>query len=259
MKMTLDPLYKEVADSISLKIASLTDWNQQALQFGSEISSVPPEYAQAIFTNILLKAFKNKIPADIVVAKTMFLSIIYNYWSTDHIQRSRENAAYYKNRTALAFLVTENKSDENSAGENENLKIPQYRTSGTPTLGERRSFAAKPYRKNIELALMDPNPMVTAKILNNPQTVQRDVLKIASNRQASPLVLIEIAKHIKWRNNQRVIAALVNNRHLPLCYGLSLVPFLDRAVFNQLLTDLSIDAELKEAARILKEAAAAFE
>ena len=79
------------------------------------------------------------------------------------------------------------------------------------TLGERRAMSKSISRNVIDRLLADPDPMVVGNILDNPRVIEKDILKIASRRPASPKILKLLATHRVWSKRYAVIKALVFN------------------------------------------------
>lgn len=79
------------------------------------------------------------------------------------------------------------------------------------TLGERRSMSKATSKNVIDRLLSDPDPMVIGNILDNPRVTEKDILKVASKRPASPKILRLLATHKVWSKRYAVIKALVLN------------------------------------------------
>jgi len=122
------------------------------------------------------------------------------------------------------------------------------------TLGEKKAFARRKDFKHLEFLLHDANPPVIANLLKNPRITDREVIKIAADRNTTRGVLEEIFNNDKWLSRYRVRKALVFNRRTPLDISLSLCTFLLRQDLALIARDNKLDSHLVRKARALLEA-----
>lgn len=79
------------------------------------------------------------------------------------------------------------------------------------SLGQRRSMSKRNIKDTIDRLLSDPDPMVIGNILNNPRATEREIVKIASKRPNSHVILKMLAGHRVWSKRYAVIKAIVQN------------------------------------------------
>lgn len=101
------------------------------------------------------------------------------------------------------------------------VRMPQDRDV---TLGERRSLAAGPKRRILERLLMDPDPLVIGKLLDNPQIRLEDVREIATRRPTTPEILREVVSHPRWFTRFGAREAIVRNPYADTGLVLKLLP-----------------------------------
>ena len=94
------------------------------------------------------------------------------------------------------------------------------------TLGERRAMAAGPKRRILERLLMDPDPLVIAKLLDNPQIRLQDVRVVLTRRPTTPDLVQVVVEHPKWFSRHEVREAAVRNPYTDTGLALKLLPTL---------------------------------
>ncbi|HVO29920.1 MAG TPA: hypothetical protein VMV18_04255 [bacterium] len=111
------------------------------------------------------------------------------------------------------------------------------------TLGERKALARSSRDRDLlDRLLFDHNPAVIRELLRNPRIIERDVVKLASMRPTTPVVLYEVLRHPKWSGEYRVKKALVFNPYLPVNDATSLL----RLLLKQDLREVAKAGELHE-------------
>lgn len=132
------------------------------------------------------------------------------------------------------------------------LRVPDYGAGRELSLGERRSLARRPERRNFDRLLGDPHPMVVQILLRNPRLTLDDVVRMTSRRPANRRVLQEIVTSSRWVARSRVRLSVLLNPgapdplvmpFLPLCGRLELqelvesgrLPLIRRATAHELL------------------------
>lgn len=206
-----------------------------------------PEMAAPLFSEICRRPVLTRAPEDIVVAEAAFLSLVNSQWPVEHLQHTREAAAYVENAVTLAFLVQTQTVDTSS----DSFQIPKYTSDRVLTLGERKSLASRPSRHTLEKAMMDPHPDVAQKLLANPRLTEDDVVRIAAKSTVAPSVLCQIAASPRWRRQKIVQKALVHNRLLPADFAITLIPFLEHRVMADVARDARLDETVQWAAQVL--------
>ena len=82
-------------------------------------------------------------------------------------------------------------------------------------LAEKVDLARTAGRGVLPALRLDPEPRVTAGLLDNRFTTEPDVVQAAARRRAPPAVLATIAEHRLWGSRPSVRAALLGNPALP--------------------------------------------
>jgi hypothetical protein len=96
---------------------------------------------------------------------------------------------------------------------------------------EKLQLALKGDRNERMLLVKDLNKNVQTFLLQNPRITIDEIKYIAGYRQANPDVLVTIAAHREWGQNQGVLAALVRNPKTP---SLTAVKLLDKIAVAEL-------------------------
>ena len=117
------------------------------------------------------------------------------------------------------------------------------------TLGERRGLAKSHLIRHLEKLLSDPDPEVVENLLNNPRITEKEVLKIASKRPNSPVVLKRVALHNKWSKRYDVLKAISRNPYTPTRVSIALVEFMLSQDLSAISEDTTIHPEVKQAAK----------
>jgi len=117
------------------------------------------------------------------------------------------------------------------------------------TLGERRGLAKSHLIRHLEKLLSDPDPEVVENLLNNPRITEKEVLKIASKRPNSPVVLKRVALHNKWSKRYDVLKAISRNPYTPTRVSIALVEFMLSQDLSAISEDTTIHPEVRQAAK----------
>lgn len=229
---------------VARRLEALGEWEQRSILLAQLVMQIDWEAASTAFSSIIAAAFVERTPRATIAAESAQLAALNGHWPADHRARVREAAAAVGEHLTLRFLPAGADLHPDQP-DDDDLAVPDYGADRPLTLGERRSLALKPSRAIIERAMLDPNPMVAAKLLENPKLTEEDVVRMAARRPGPPAVLSQIALHPRWRRRRRVALALVYNSSLPTPYGLSLLPRLD----SREATDVAADARLDQAIR----------
>ena len=83
-------------------------------------------------------------------------------------------------------------------------------------LGRRRSLAKGSHPHWLEQLAKDCDPVVIANLLNNPRTVEADVLRIAAMRPVAASSLVEISRSPRWSARIPIRRALARNPYCPV-------------------------------------------
>ncbi len=125
---------------------------------------------------------------------------------------------------------------------------PPLKLDREVTLGERRAWARRPDRNLLDRLLHDPDPVVIRNVLQNPRTVESDVLRVASKRPANAAVLAEVFHHPRWGGRPEVQLALVLNPYTPVLMAAGLVALLDAARLRDIVRDPGAHAAVRSRA-----------
>lgn len=119
------------------------------------------------------------------------------------------------------------------------------------TLGERRTLSKSSLKKNLDMLLSDPDPVVIGNLLNNPRVTEREVLKIASKRPNSASVLKLLALHAKWSKRYDVAKAVTLNPYTPTRVSIALLEKMLGQDLSAISEDATIHPEIRETAKEL--------
>lgn len=119
------------------------------------------------------------------------------------------------------------------------------------TLGERRSLAAGPKRQLVKRLLMDPDPLVIRKLLDNPQLRLQDVKVMASRRPTTPEILQEVIYHPKWFRRHQARKTVARNPFSATGMALKLLPTLGIKVLRRLKFSGDLHPLIHESAKRL--------
>lgn len=150
--------------------------------------------------------------------------------------------------TRIARLFTEfepHKKGVSGYEEEEFIKMEHL------TLGERRTLSKSPLKRNLDMLLSDPDPVVIGNILDNPAATEREVLKIASKRPNSGQILKLLALHAKWSKRYDVARAVTLNPYTPTRVSIALLEKMLVQDLSSISEDGTIHPELREAAKEL--------
>jgi hypothetical protein len=118
------------------------------------------------------------------------------------------------------------------------------------TLGERKALARRPRGRDLPRLLADPDAQVIRIVLDNPNTIERDVVTIAARRPTRG----EIARTVfesRWLARPIVRLALAQNPYTPGDLALALLPTLGRGDLAQLAQEPSLAPARRRAAAAL--------
>lgn len=127
--------------------------------------------------------------------------------------------------------------------------VEEFIKTESLTLGERRSLSKSPLKKNIDMLLSDPDTAVIGNLLNNPRVTEREVLKIASKRPNSPMILKLVALHPKWSKRYAVTRALALN---PYTQPRISIAFLEKLLvqdLEEITSDRTVHPDVAQAAK----------
>ncbi|HLC19266.1 MAG TPA: hypothetical protein VJM57_09670 [Thermodesulfobacteriota bacterium] len=116
-------------------------------------------------------------------------------------------------------------------------------------LGKRRSLSRTHDQDTIDRLLSDPDPLVIRNILDNTRTLEHQVVKIASKRPNSPVILRLLATHRVWSRRYGVIKAVARNPYSPPRVSVALVELLFTRDVEEIAVDLTLHQQVRQSAR----------
>jgi hypothetical protein len=114
---------------------------------------------------------------------------------------------------------------------------------------EKMQLALKGDRNARQLLLKDVNKGIQPFLLQNPRITIDEIRYIAGYRQVNPDVLVTIAAHRDWGQNQGVLAALVRNPKTPAPTAVKLLDRLPPAELRRLAKSSEVPRAVQTAAR----------
>jgi hypothetical protein len=133
-----------------------------------------------------------------------------------------------------------------AAPADERLLYEQIREMTAP---EKMQLALHGDRTARFLLLRDLNKNVQTFLLQNARITVEEVRTIAGYRQAIPDVLVAIATHREWSQNQGVLAALVRNPKTPPITAVALLERIAPAELRRLAKSAEVPRPVQAAAR----------
>lgn len=118
-------------------------------------------------------------------------------------------------------------------------------------LGRRKAMARSGQIAVLERLLADTHPAVVGNLLANPRLTEREVVKLAARRPASPAILAAVAAHRTWIARYQVKKALAFNPDTPVSISVPLLKYLLRPDLVELTRRSSAVELVKRAARKL--------
>jgi hypothetical protein len=128
----------------------------------------------------------------------------------------------------------------------EKLLYDQIKAMGPP---EKMQLALHGDRTARFLLLKDVNKGVQTFLLQNPHITIDEIRYIAGYRQANPEVLVNIAAHRDWGQNQGVLAALARNPKTPTMTAVKLLDKLAPGELRRLAKSGEVPRAVQAAAR----------
>jgi hypothetical protein len=142
--------------------------------------------------------------------------------------------------------VPQEAPDVEPAEGEEQLLYDQIKTMGSP---EKMQLALHGDRTARFLLLKDTNRSIQPFLLQNPRITMDEIRTIAAYRQANPEVLVTIAGHRDWGQNQGVLAALARNPKTPTMTAVKLLEKIAPAELKRLAKGADVPRAVQAAAR----------
>jgi len=117
------------------------------------------------------------------------------------------------------------------------------------SVGERRSLARRPSRRQLERLLGDPHPLVLEALFQCPTLTEADVLRVITKRPAPKSAIETLADGPRWLARQNVRIALILNPGCPQNIALPLVATCLRADLISVVESTNLHGAVRNAAR----------
>lgn len=236
-------------DRLSRRMEAVADCRQRQALFLEAVVPVSPGVAGDIVETILRLGIRRRDVKSLLLVETAMLALANGNWPLAH--RSVICDAAEEKDNDLIRLLFDGAEKRKQQDDDEPFPVPDY-VGGRPlTLGERRSLAAGPDRRLLEMATRDPHPMVVSRVLDNPRITERDVIFIAARRPAPVEALREVGVHPRWRLSKRVARALIMNPYTPSEVSITLLHTTTSAELHEVMDDLRLPIRLRRVAREL--------
>jgi len=210
------------------------------------IESDSSEFAWAIDAVCEWSKARDKRAQEVMLA---FAALLHEPSLRCRIESLRHDAEQGKLGSLGSLLPSgEDSKKEQSRGEVDERHVPDYGYGRPLTLGERKSTARRPSRRQLDRLLADPHPSVILNLLNNSITTEDDVVRLAAKRPLRHEIMKEIARHPKWNVRRRVRLALVLNPGCPPELGIPLVELALRSELRTVMERTEIHPDIRRAA-----------
>lgn len=157
--------------------------------------------------------------------------------------------AHEAGREAVLYLLRDPPAHR-SLGENGRLPEARLPFDRDVTLGERRRLAAGRDRHLLDRLLLDPDPLVIERLLENPTLQTRDVLTIATRRPTIAPLILAVLRHPRWFLQQQVREAIVRNPYSPTGAALRLLPTMGVITLRKLRYSGDLHPMIQEASAL---------
>ncbi|MBA2663177.1 MAG: hypothetical protein H0U74_12870 [Bradymonadaceae bacterium] len=206
---TIDVLERHYGATLRL-VASLPELSMRANALGRSLKEL--EAGEAVwFIDQLIRGalWGDEAAMDAMLACSRFLIQSRIEDDYDLLQRLFE-AAHTAERRAVILLVRDVPAQSALP---KGRRLPEVRLpmERDVTMGERRTLAGGSNRKYLERLLMDPEPLVLAKLLDNPNIRLADLIVVGARRPTTPELLRELVIHEQWFKRQELREAVALN------------------------------------------------
>jgi hypothetical protein len=127
---------------------------------------------------------------------------------------------------------------------------PDAPREGNPHLdrpaGVRTARARQGDRLELDRLRHDRDPRVISALLDHPQLVEGDVIRVAAMRPTSSVILEKIAAHPRWGQRYRVRKAIAFNPHTPPALSRQVLPTLLAQDLRDLAGSVLLPAEVRD-------------
>lgn len=121
------------------------------------------------------------------------------------------------------------------------------------TLGERKSMARHPNRRNFERLFKDPHPHVIRQLLGNPHLTENDVIALCTSRPRRRVTVVTLAHFPDWLVRPRIRMAIIFGPVTPSQIAVPLVALATRPELQEIADSPSLHVVLRATAQQLLE------
>lgn len=132
-------------------------------------------------------------------------------------------------------------------------EVPENQNLPDESLGRRKALARGRDRFALDRLVFDRNPAVIRHLLDNPRTVERDVVRIAAMRPTPSSCLEAVFAHARWVSRHHVKVALASNPWTPPDIAMTLLPHLHAPELKWVVAHEGISEVVRARARVLVE------
>lgn len=240
------PDIEALAAKLLTDISALPEERMRLALLCKTLRALAPEKSAKVLDSIYSRSFEDK-PATTVRSLMVNDDAVHGHLG-DAAYNSIYLAALRLGLVRISRLFTEfepHKKGVSGYEEEEFIKMEHL------TLGERRSLSKSSLKKDLDMLLSDPDPIVIGNLLNNPRVTEREVLKIASKRPNSAGVLKLLALHAKWSKRYDVAKAVTLNPYTPTRVSIALLEKMLTQDLTAIAEDGTIHPEVRETAKEL--------
>ena len=232
------------AGSLLRTISHIRDPRQAAAYLGDWLRPLPPE-AIVSAVDALLEGVDKKDPGSDLAVQALLCPELKSSWGSGKARQVQDLARKEGKFDLAAILLdlpaADARFDSPAGTMNRDLeKVP---------LGRRKSLARRNDIFLMERLLSDSDRSVIANLLDNPRLTLRQVVGLASQREASEDVLETIALHPRWTSRYQVKVTLAHNPSTPVRITLGLL----RLLMSQDLREIARDGRLSRVVRLRAE------
>jgi hypothetical protein len=211
-------------------LAAMNDPRKGARYLGDAVAALPPDAVAAVLQD-LLDAVERRDPGAELAVQSMLCREMRSSWRPG-LSRQVQSFARREGKFDLAAML---------------LELPEMDSRFVPTsgnlpkdlkdvpLGVRKAWARQDNEFVIDRLIADPDPAVVANLLDNRRLLLRDVIRIASNKDAGEEILELIATHHRWISLYPVKVTLAHNPATPVRIALGLLRLLMTTDLKELL------------------------
>ncbi len=122
------------------------------------------------------------------------------------------------------------------------------------TLGHRRARARTATGDELKTLLLDPDPIVVARALENARVTEEKVIRLVAQRQVAPEIL-RVVMRSRFRQRADVMRAVAMSPAADPALAASILPALPKSVLRAFAHDMALQPKVREGARALVEGA----